>query len=63
MLIRIQSDHSFTLSYIYIGPLCPSNCYGYGTCLWKKQQAICQCDNNQTSGRYSNFFFDIKINK
>ncbi|CAF0744576.1 unnamed protein product [Adineta steineri] len=49
ILIRLQSDHSFILKYIYMGPPCTANCYGHGQCLWKKQQAICQCDNNQTS--------------
>ncbi|CAF4678933.1 unnamed protein product [Rotaria sp. Silwood1] len=49
ILIRIQSDRLFTLNHIYIGPSCPANCYGHGKCLWKTEQAICQCDNNQTS--------------
>ncbi|CAF2836302.1 unnamed protein product [Rotaria sp. Silwood2] len=49
ILIRIQSDHLFNLNHIYIGPSCPANCYGHGKCLWKTEQAICQCDNNQTS--------------
>jgi hypothetical protein len=50
ILIRIQSDHLFSLNHIYIGPSCPANCYGHGKCLWQKQKALCQCDNNQTSG-------------
>ncbi|CAF1574185.1 unnamed protein product [Rotaria magnacalcarata] len=49
ILIRIQSDSSFNLNHIYLGPSCPANCYGYGKCVWKSEQAICQCDNNKTS--------------
>jgi len=54
ILIRIQSDHSFGLNHIYMGPSCPANCYGHGKCLWEKQQALCQCDKNQTAGKHSN---------
>ena len=50
ILIRIQSDHSFTLNYIYVDPSCPANCYGFGKCLWDNQRAVCQCDKNYTSG-------------
>ncbi|CAF5144524.1 unnamed protein product [Rotaria magnacalcarata] len=56
ILIRIQSDSSFNLNHIYLGPSCPANCYGYGKCVWKSEQAICQCDNNKTS---SILFFTI----
>ncbi|CAF0939143.1 unnamed protein product [Adineta ricciae] len=49
ILIRIQSDHSFTLNYVYVGPQCPANCYGFGKCLWDNQRTVCQCDKNYTS--------------
>ncbi len=50
ILLRIQSDQSFVLNHIYLGPPCPANCYGHGKCLWEKQQTVCQCDKNQTLG-------------
>ena len=57
ILLRLQSDRAFVLKHIYVGSPCFANCYGHGQCTWKKQQAICKCDQNQTSGQIWNYQF------
>lgn len=54
ILIRFQSNETFSFEHFYIGPPCPANCYGQGRCFLENNEPVCQCDDNETASKITN---------